>query len=77
VVDEDLEANHLVLTTGDDFTTVVRQPWPEGSVEGPTTTTTSTTTTVPGETTTTTEAPTTTTTEPIGFLPEAPEDADC
>lgn len=76
VVDEDLEANHLVLTTGDDFTTVVRQPWPEGSVEGPTTTTTSTTTTVPGETTTTTEAPTTTT-EPIGFLPEAPEDVDC
>ena len=62
---------------GDDFTTVVRQPWPEGTVEGPTTTTTSTTTTEPGETTTTSEPPTTTTTEPIGFLPEAPEGADC
>lgn len=76
-VDESLEANHLVLTTGADFTTVVRQPWPEGSVTGPTTTTTSTTSTLPGQTTTTTEAPTTTTTRPIGFLPEAPEDVDC
>ena len=77
VVDEDLEPNHLVLTTGDDFTTVVRQPWPEGTVEGPTTTTSTTTTTEPGETTTTSEPPTTTTSEPIGFLPEAPEGADC
>jgi hypothetical protein len=77
VVDEDLEPNHLVLTTGDDFTTVVRQPWPEGTVEGPTTTTSTTTTTEPGGTTTTSEPPTTTTTEPIGFLPEAPEGADC
>jgi LCP family protein required for cell wall assembly len=77
VEDDSLDANHLVLTTGADFTTVVRQPWPEGTVEGPTTTTTSTTTTEPGETTTTTEPPTTTTTEPIGFLPEAPEGVDC
>jgi LCP family protein required for cell wall assembly len=77
VVDETLEPNELVLVTGADFTTVVRQPWPEDALVGPSTTTT--TTGVPGEgsTTSSTEPPTTTTTTQVGFLPEAPADVEC
>jgi LCP family protein required for cell wall assembly len=79
-VDESLDVNEVLLVTGPDFTTVVRQPWPAESVPGPTTTTSTTATTAPEggeETTTTTEAPTTTTTEVVGFLPEAPPDVEC
>jgi LCP family protein required for cell wall assembly len=86
-VDESLDPNEVLLVTGPDFTTVVRQPWPAEEVPGPTTTTTTTTsttaTTVPesGEegttTTSTTEPPTTTTTEVVGFLPEAPPGTEC
>jgi hypothetical protein len=73
VVDESLEVNQVVLTTGPDFTTVVREPWSATDVPGPTTTTTTTpatSTTDPGETTTTAEPPTTTTV--IGVIPDAP-----
>jgi hypothetical protein len=82
-VDEELEANHVRLVTGADFSTVVRQPWSEDAVAGPTTTTTTTTTPDPSASTSTT-APSTTTTEPpttttthVGFLPEAPPDEEC
>lgn len=69
VVDDSLAVNHVRLTTGPDFTTVVLQPWPEADVAAPTTTAT----TLPpeGEPTTTTTAPTTTTSV-IGVIPDAP-----
>ena len=80
-VDEELEPNHVVLVTGDDFTTVVRQPWSEEAVPGPTAATTSTTVTdsssSSSSTTTSTTAPPTTTTTHVGFLPEAPPDVEC
>ena len=67
--DPSLEPMRVRLVTGPDFTTVVRQPWPEEAVAPPTTTTP---TTIPeGGSTTTTTAPTTTTTV-IGVIPDAP-----
>lgn len=84
-LDEELDANEVVLVTGADFTTVVRQPWAPEAVPAPTTTTTSTTTsTLPSSatsttrsTTTTTTVPETTTTTSVGFLPEAPPGTEC
>ena len=65
--DPSLEPLRLRLVTGPDFTTVVRQPWPEDAVALPTTSTS-----VPGgASTTTTTAPTTTTTV-IGVIPDEP-----
>jgi LCP family protein required for cell wall assembly len=79
-VDAELEANHVLLVTGDDFTTVVRQPWSEDAVAGPTTTTSTTAPSDPSSSssssTSTTEPPTTITTH-VGFLPEAPPDVEC
>lgn len=81
-LDEELEANEVVLVTGADFTTVVRQPWESDAVPAPTTTTTTTTATTstlasPSATTTTTTVPETTTTTHVGFLPEAPPGTEC
>lgn len=83
-VDEELDDNSVVLTTGADFTTVVRQPWPDESVPEPTTTTSTTSSTIASSsssstssTTSTTEPATTTTTTVIGFLPEAPPGTEC
>lgn len=74
-LDESLAPNEVVLTTGPDFTTVVRQPWPAEAVPVPTTTTT-TTTPDSSSTTATTEPPTTTTV--IGVIPEEPpEGVEC
>lgn len=68
----------VLLVTGADFTTVVREPWSEEAVPAPTTTTTSTTsTTGVGDETTTTTVPETTTTTAVGFLPEAPPGTEC
>ena len=82
-VDESLDPNEIVLVTGPDFTTVVRQPWAAEAVPAPTTTST----TAPpaddgsgaGEGTgaTTTTVPETTTTTAIGFLPQAPDGTTC
>lgn len=82
VVDDSLDTNAVELITGADFTTVVRQPWTEDDVEGPTgSETTSTTDPVPGTSTSTsttsTTVPETTTTTQVGFLPETPDDVDC
>ena len=73
-VDPDLDAGVVHLVTGQDFTTVIRTPWPEDAVPAPTTTTTS-----PGaggtntsETTETTESSTTTSTTVVGVIPEDP-----
>lgn len=69
VLDPSLPLLRVQLVTGPDFTTVVRQPWPQSEVAAPTTTTT---TTVPGGSSeTTTTAPTTTTTV-IGVIPDSP-----
>jgi LCP family protein required for cell wall assembly len=77
VEDPSLEGE-VLLVTGTDFTTVVRQPWSEEAVPAPTTTTT-TSTTVTGGTgrESTTTVPETTTTTAIGFLPEAPPGTEC
>jgi len=81
VVDEDLDPNEVVLVTGPDFTTVVRQPWPAEQVPGPTTTTTTTappTSSSGGSSSTATTAPPrTTSTTAIGFVPEAPDGTRC
>jgi LCP family protein required for cell wall assembly len=67
--DASLEPLRLRLVTGPDFTTVVRQPWPEDAVALPTTTTT---TAPPEESTTTSTTAPATTTSVIGVIPEAP-----
>lgn len=70
VLDDALDPGEVVLITGTDFTTVMRQPWPEGVVAIPTTTTTAPSTTAPGApATSTTVPPSTTTTRPIGEAP--------
>lgn len=63
-VDEALGPNQVRLVTGADFTTVVRQPWPEEAVPAPVTPA------APGAE----EAPTTTTTPTtvIGVIPDEP-----
>ena len=84
-VDEDLDAGVVRLVTGPDFTTVIRNPWPEDAVPAPTTTTTTTTPGSEGtdtsgttDTTPTTEASTTTSTTVIGVIPEEPpEGTEC
>jgi LCP family protein required for cell wall assembly len=73
-VDESLAANEVRLVTGPDFTTVVRQPWPEEAVLLPTTTTTSA---PAGGATSSTVPPPTTTTTIIGVVPEAPPGVTC
>ena len=69
-VDESLAQNRVRLVTGPDFTTVVRQPWPEDAVPPPTTTTTAPAGPNASTTTATTAPPTTTTV--IGVIPDAP-----
>ena len=85
-VDEELDANQVVLATGDDFTTVVREPWSAADVPGPegaddTSSTTSTTTDPSSGSSTTsstsTSSTSTTSTTQVGFLPATPEDVDC
>ena len=73
VEDASLEGE-VLLVTGSDFTTVVREPWPLEAVPTPTTTTT---TPPVGGTASTTTVPPTTTTTAIGFLPEAPAGTEC
>jgi LCP family protein required for cell wall assembly len=70
-VDPDLDAGVVRLVTGPDFTTVIRTPWPEDAVAGPTTTTTQPT---PGSETTSSTEPATTTTSStvVGVIPEEP-----
>jgi LCP family protein required for cell wall assembly len=71
VADPTLEANHLTLVTGQDFTTVMQSPRPV-----PTTTPSSTP--VDGSVPTTAPAPTTTTTTVIGITPgQAPPGVSC
>jgi LCP family protein required for cell wall assembly len=84
-VDEELDANQVVLATGDDFTTVVREPWSERDVPGPETpddpATSSTSTTAAGaassSSSSSSSSTSTTSTTQVGFLPAAPEDVDC
>jgi LCP family protein required for cell wall assembly len=65
MVDETLEQNEVRLVTGADFTTVVREPWPEEAVPAPSTPQ------PPGETATS-EPTTTTSTTVIGVIPDEP-----
>lgn len=69
--DDELEPNEVLLITGTDFSTVVREPWPEEAVPLPATTTTT------GEATSSTDGPETTTTTIRGVVPEAPSGERC
>jgi LCP family protein required for cell wall assembly len=89
VVDEELDGNQIELVTGDDFTTVVREPWSEDDVDGPPEdgpargdgegagTTTTTSEPDSGSTSSSSSSTSTTSTTTVGFLPAAPEDVDC
>ncbi len=62
VADETLVPGEVMVITGNDFTTVVREPWPEAAVPLPVPTSTGATSTVP-------VAPSTTV---VGVIPDAP-----
>ena len=71
VPDPSLDANHLLLVTGTDFTTVMQTPRPPE-------TTTTTTAPAPADSTPADSAPSTTTTTEVGITPgEAPPDVNC